>query len=53
MREEKPEEAIIIDTEHQKLHKKKIYFPSENTAVKIGYDHEVGVWYVEIEDVTL
>ncbi|AHB41854.1 hypothetical protein P148_SR1C00001G1076 [candidate division SR1 bacterium RAAC1_SR1_1] len=42
------EEKIVLDTKTQSLKNKKIYFDSDGTEVKIGYDDETGIGFVEI-----
>ncbi len=41
------EEKIIIDNTHQKIANKKIYFDSDKTEIKIGYNEEIGIGFVE------
>lgn len=42
------EEKIILDTKTQCLKNKKIYFDSDWTEIKIGYDEEKWIGFVEI-----
>ena len=42
------EEKIIMDSTKQNLNNKKIYFDSDGTEIKIGYDDQTGVGFVEI-----
>ena len=42
--------AIDINTPKQNLNNKKIYFNSDGTEIKIGYNDETGVGFVEIID---
>ena len=37
-----------IETQKQNLNNKKIYFDSDGTEIKIGYDEQTGVGFVEI-----
>ncbi len=39
---------VIIDNKKQNLKNKKIYFDSDWTEVKIGYDEETWIGFVEI-----
>lgn len=41
-------EQIVLYTPKQDLRNKKIYFDADGTEVKIGYDNETGVGFVEI-----
>ena len=43
-----PSNSVDINTPKQKLNNKKIYFNSDGTEIKIGYDDETGVGFVEI-----
>ncbi len=42
------QEQVVLDTKTQNLKNKKIYFDSNWTEVKIGYDEEKGIGFVEI-----
>jgi len=42
------EKIILHNSPKQKLNNKKIYFDSDGTEVKIWYDNETGVGFVEI-----
>ena len=42
------EEKIILDIRSQSLKNKKIYFDSDWTEVKIGYNEETWIGFVEI-----
>ena len=42
------EENIIVSTHQQNIVNKKIYFDSDGTEVKIWYDDETGIGFVEI-----
>lgn len=42
------EKVIKLDTKNQNLKNKKIYFDSDWTEVKIGYDENTWVGFVEI-----
>ena len=39
---------IIVHNTKQNINNKKIYFDSDGTEIKIGYDEETGVGFVEI-----
>ncbi|MEI6671992.1 MAG: hypothetical protein WCL02_01135 [bacterium] len=39
---------MIIYSAKQKLNNKKIYFDSDGTEIKIGYDEKTGVGFVEL-----
>lgn len=41
-------ESIIFTTNKQKITNKKIYFDVDGTEIKIGYDDQTGVGFVEI-----
>ena len=47
-RDKSAEVTIISDTEKPNLNNKKIYFEAEWTQVKIGYDEETGVGFVQL-----
>jgi len=47
-RNQNDEIHIISDTEKPNLNNKKIYFDAEWTQVKIGYDEETGVGFVQL-----
>jgi hypothetical protein len=42
------QEKVTLDTKKQNLKHKKIYFDSDGTEIKIGYDDETGIGFVEI-----
>ena len=42
------DKKIVLDDNKQNLKNKKIYFNSDGTEIKIGYDDETGVGFVEI-----
>jgi len=42
------ENEIILTTPKQKLKNKKIYFDSDGTEIKIGYDEKTGIGFVEV-----
>ena len=42
------QEKITLDTNQQNLKNKKIYFDSDGTQIKIGYDDTTGIGFVEI-----
>jgi len=44
----KDEKAVSLDVPKQNLKNKKIYFDSDGTEIKIGYDEQTGVGFVEI-----
>jgi len=44
------EEKIILHPNKKNLNNKKIYFDSDGTEIKIGYDDETGVGFIEIID---
>jgi|GEM_PF-2767043 len=44
------EEKITIDSTKQNISNKKIYFDSDGTEIKIGYDDQTGVGFIEIID---
>ncbi|EKD25095.1 MAG: hypothetical protein ACD_80C00118G0004 [uncultured bacterium (gcode 4)] len=46
--EEIYQEKIHLHTNKQNLNNKKIYFDSDGTEIKIWYDEETGVGFVEI-----
>ncbi|MCX6824958.1 MAG: hypothetical protein NTY80_01925 [candidate division SR1 bacterium] len=39
---------IVVRDIKQNINNKKIYFDSDGTEIKIGYDEETGVGFVEI-----
>ena len=50
--EERPKERIEIHSETNKKHfkNKKIYFDSNESEIKIGYNDETGIGFIEIID---
>jgi len=44
------ENEVILNSKKQKISNKKIYFDSDGTEIKIGYDEKTGVGFVEIID---
>jgi hypothetical protein len=42
------EEQLTIDIPKQKFKNKKIYFDSDGTEIKIGYDEKTGIGFVEV-----
>ncbi len=44
------EEKITLDSTKQNISNKKIYFDSDGTEIKIGYDDQIGVGFIEIID---
>ncbi len=46
----KDEKTVSLNVPKQNLKNKKIYFDSDGTEIKIGYDKETGVGFVEIID---
>lgn len=42
------EKIILHTTPKQNLNNKKIYFDSDGTEIKIGYDDQTGIGFVEI-----
>lgn len=42
------ENEVIINPAKQKINNKKIYFDSDGTEIKIGYDEKTGVGFVEL-----
>ncbi|MCX6822591.1 MAG: hypothetical protein NTX91_01150 [candidate division SR1 bacterium] len=47
-RDENSEVTIISEADKPTLNNKKIYFDAEGTQVKIGYDEETGVGFVQL-----
>lgn len=45
-----PKENIVFRTDKQNISNKKIYFDSDGTEIKIGYDEKTGIGFVEIID---
>ncbi len=43
-----PENEIILNSTKQKISNKKIYFDSDGTEIKIGYDEKTGIGFVEL-----
>ena len=43
-----PEKEIILNSTKQKISRKKIYFDSDGTEIKIGYDEKTGIGFVEL-----
>lgn len=44
----KDENTVSLNSPKQKIPNKKIYFDSDGTEVKIGYDEETGTGFVEL-----
>lgn len=44
----KNENTISLNIQKQKISNKKIYFDTDGTEIKIGYDEQAGVGFVEI-----
>jgi hypothetical protein len=44
------EKKVILYKNRQNISNKKIYFDSDGTEIKIGYDEQTGVGFVEIID---
>jgi hypothetical protein len=44
------DKKIVLNENKQNIKNKKIYFNSDGTEIKIGYDDETGVGFVEIID---
>ena len=42
------ENNLILHNKKQNISNKKIYFNADGTEIKIGYDDETGVGFVEI-----
>jgi len=45
---DREDNKISFTTKKQNLKNKKIYFDSDGTEIKIGYDDETGLGFVEI-----
>ena len=45
-----PEKEIILNSTKQNISNKKIYFDSDGTEIKIGYDEKTGIGFIEIID---
>jgi len=42
------DKKIVLDNNKQNISNKKIYFDSDGTEIKIGYDEKTGIGFVEI-----